>query len=271
MAEFSHVVLTVFNVRLHFGGNTAPSREWLINRFELFERFCLPSMRGQSSKNFKWLVLFDSETTESYRERVASYAQWENFVPCFVDQVMTVDSFSQMKRDLIMEHVGGAHHLITTTLDNDDALGSQYVEIVQQHFSGQQFEFVNFANGYVLDHMNNKLYRKRDESSPFISLIEKVENFRTVWCAAHSELSTFGKIHQVETTPMWLQVVHGRNAINKVGNHRRIPIKSLDDNFALEFSYPDSENPTAMFLENMANRMKYVESKLLKRLRSQSA
>ena len=272
MQGFSHIVLTVFNVRLHFGGNTAPSREWLVNRFDLFENFCLPSMRSQGNQNFTWLVLFDAETSAPFRDKISSYAQWENFVPCFVDQVMTVDSFSSMKRDLIMKHVAGdADHLITTTLDNDDAVGARFVETLQNHFAGQQFEFVNFARGFVLDHRTGKLYEKRDESNPFISLIERAENFKTVWCAAHPELASLGKLRQIETDPMWLQVVHGRNAINSVGNRRRIPIRLLGKDFRIAYSYDaDAENTTAMFFENISKKLKYFESKLLKGVRSQS-
>jgi len=259
MGEFGHVILTVFNVRLQFGGNTAPDEEWLKHRFDLFDSFCYPSVRGQKNLNFKWLVFFDVSTPEHFRKKIASYAQWENFVPYYVDHPMSVDLFAGMKKDVISQAIPRTNHLISTLLDNDDALSMNYVESIQNLFCGQKFEFINFTNGYVLNKENNRLYSKKDDSNPFISLIETMEDFKTVWCGSHHELSSQGNMRQVETHPMWLQVVHGRNVLNNVGIRRRVPIKLLDGTFSLGYTYdPDSENEVTVFLENVRNKFRYL-------------
>ena len=256
MIEFNHVILTVFNVRLHFGGGIAPDLDWLAHRFDLFDKFCYPSVRAQSNPNFKWLVFFDSETPSVYREKIAEYAKWGQFLPQFVDRAMSVEAFAEMKRDLITRNSLEAKFLISTSLDNDDAIGREYIASVQKQFAGQDFEFINFTRGYALNKQNNKLYRKNDPSNPFISLIERIENFKTVWLASHTELAKMGKLRQVETKPIWLQVIHGRNVLNTIGRRRRVPFRLLKGDFALDYTCDlQAENAGSIFLENVATKL----------------
>lgn len=57
-------------------GQTRPAHRtdrWLEHRFEVFERYCLPSVAAQTSGNFTWLCLFDAATPEPYRSRIEGY------------------------------------------------------------------------------------------------------------------------------------------------------------------------------------------------------
>ena len=65
MENFSHFLITRFNLN-----RTA---RWLEHRFEVFERYCLPSVAAQTATDFRWLCLFDAATPEPYRRRIASY------------------------------------------------------------------------------------------------------------------------------------------------------------------------------------------------------
>jgi hypothetical protein len=254
-APFQHVVLTVFNVRLHFGGNAPPGEDWLRHRFRLFEELCLPSMRAQRNQQFTWLVLFDAGTPAVYRERIAGYAAWRNFVPCFTDQVMSVETFAAMKKDLVARHIPPADYLITSTLDNDDALHEAYLDTVQRQFEAQPYEFIYITHGFALDYTRRKLYRKDDPTSPFVSLIERMEGWTTVWLASHRELARYGPVRQVETEPLWLQVIHGRNVINSIDLFRRVPLTSLGSGFPRPPGAADSvESPASILLDNMKVR-----------------
>ncbi len=256
MGEFNHVILTVFNVRVHYGGGVAPDLDWLAHRFDLFDKFCYPSVRAQTNLNFKWLVFFDSGTPAAYRDKIAGYAAWENFVPQFVDHTMSVEAFAEMKRELITRNALEAQYLISTTLDNDDAIGKEYIASVQRQFARQDFEFINFTRGYALNKKNNKLYRKNDPANPFISLIERIENFKTVWFAAHTEAPKMGQMRQVETKPIWLQVIHGRNVLNTIGRRRRVPFRLLEEDFALNYSCGvGPESAGTIFFDNVATKL----------------
>lgn len=40
--------------------------DWLVNRVELFERYCLPSVRSQDNRHSGWLIYFAPEGPTGY-------------------------------------------------------------------------------------------------------------------------------------------------------------------------------------------------------------
>lgn len=233
MQKFEHVILTRFNVSVDY----SPSRlgldlDWLTHRFELFERFCYPSVFHQSNPNFRWLVFFDSETPACFQEQIKAYADWKNFIPIYVDGMLT----GRRVRQILLETLNPAtQYLITTRLDNDDAISKDFVEQVQAEFNEQEFTFISFVNGYVLS--DRKLYWFKYKANPFVSLVEKrteptPEGFKTVFSVAHDQLHSNQQVRQVITQPAWLQVIHGRNVSNRVRGIRH-PITLLRQNFCI--------------------------------------
>ena len=266
MVTFKHFVLTVFNVRLSHGGAMAPDRAWLEHRFRLFEEFCFPSVQAQTSADFTWFVFFDTSTPDEFKRRIERFSVLRQFVPCYVSEVMGIESFSSMKASLIAPYLPfGATHVITSNLDNDDALHSHFVENVQKEFSGQEFEFLNFTNGFLYDQEQERLYVRKHHSNPFVSLIEKTEQARTVWCAPHPEMARLGRVRQLATEPMWLQVIHGRNVSNSIADARRVPLRRRMDGFAMLDSLPRREESfTAITLENASRTFSGLFSRFVK-------
>jgi hypothetical protein len=262
--EFRQLVLTVFNVRLHFGSNQAPSEEWLRHRFQLFEQLCYPAMRAQSNQNFRWVALLDEGTPAEFRARIDRCREWENFIPHYTDQVMSVESFAAMRKALISRYVGPSEYLITTTLDNDDCLHRDYVATIQEQFSKQQYEFVNFADGFALDYQRERLYLKHDLTGPFVSLIEKSgDAATTVWLASHRELHRYGAVRQIAGRPMWIQVIHGRNAVNSLDLFRRVPVTDLGEGFSTTWTRRKPvESGIAIVAENAVNAILRVPRSL---------
>jgi hypothetical protein len=123
--------------------------------------------------------------------------------------------------------------LITTRLDNDDAIIRNFIELIQLQFKGQSCEFINFTQGYCLH--NRKLYKMEDSSNPFISLIECLDGSppKSVLCVAHNKLTTIGNIHQVTNEPAWLQVIHRGNVSNIVRGTRQ-PLALLGSQFVID-------------------------------------
>jgi hypothetical protein len=208
MHRFRHIILTRFNVRIE--GGEPPSPEWLEHRLDFFERFCLPSVRAQTNTNFDWIVYCHPEMPESIRQRISACRAWCHFRPVFFRS-----SFGQsMVQASISELVPGFTHLITTRLDNDDAVSKTFVETIQNRFNGQEFEFLNFTTGYIW--RQGKLYAGRHTSNAFISLVERTANYSTVYCGNHMELHRVGPITQISEPAGWIQVVHDRNLLNCV-------------------------------------------------------
>ena len=72
MKKVQHFILTRFNLRLvevsadldsDKFGNKIDRDQWLLHRFELFERYCLPSMAAQANQDFRWFLFFDEATS----------------------------------------------------------------------------------------------------------------------------------------------------------------------------------------------------------------
>ena len=76
LKSFEHLIITRFNLNLYARDkHDAPTRteRWLEHRFEIFERYCLPSVAAQTNPNFRWLCLFDAATPAAYRRRIGGY------------------------------------------------------------------------------------------------------------------------------------------------------------------------------------------------------
>jgi hypothetical protein len=246
MARFAHFLLTRFNLREP--GFTLDDA-WYEQRFRLFESFCLPSVQAQSSQSFHWLLLADQRTPERYRSSLESYQAYANV------QLHWLDGFDRSRiARIVREQLDDpVSHLISSTLDNDDALALDFVAQVQGQFAAQTFELVNFTQGLRYDLRSEKLYTCELETNPFISLIEKVEpgqQVRTIaGCLPHSQIKgRFRQIRDVETAPLWLQVIHGRNAApTGTWGRPRVSISLLDSLFKLAYDVPQEKDSALVF------------------------
>jgi len=218
--KFKHFVLTKFNLRIHHTkGKANLGGEWLDHRFEIFDRFCYPSVVNQACTNFEWLVLFDERTEDKYKVTIAKYS---GFTPVFVKGIQGI-------KDIIKGRLKEpVDYLITSRLDNDDALSRTYVEYIQQQFAEQEFEFVNLDNG--CQYHSGQSHAYTHNRNPFVSLIEKYDGFKTVWCCTHGEIYQMGSVRQVATQrPQWMVVIHERNALNRVATREQMKVDLLGE------------------------------------------
>jgi hypothetical protein len=200
------------------------SEAWLNHRFELFDRFCLPSVRGQTNQQFKWLVFYDSQTPERFAQRLYRYAEWSNLRPVPLD----VCNLENIRRAIASCGNPLPEYLLTTRLDNDDAIHESFVDVVQKQFTRQAGEAINITHGYQL--YGKKAYYRRHWGNPFISLIERSANPATVFARNHDELGTIAHIKQIKDFRGWAQIIHQNNAFNQV-HGIRCPLIELSDGF----------------------------------------
>lgn len=266
MTSFNHFVLTRFNVRDPRNTGNPGIRltpEWLNYRFSLFDRFCYPSVLGQINQDFKWFVYFDAETPAEFKQKIDKYANWKNFIPIYLDEPITV----KIDRAKILEHLDQeAQYVITTRLDNDDAISKHFVEQIHSSFKQQEFEFINFLYGYVWH--KQRTYSFEYDSNPFVSLIEKItertpNGFKTIMSTAHSELGATAK--QIKTEPLWLQVIHEKNISNRVRGIRQ-PNQKLGNNFLVAPEcLPIEENLLDFWTDRTLSAIRYpIDIALLK-------
>lgn len=228
-ASLTHVILTRFNL-------ATPGREsalrnqpdWLARRFTLFEEICLPSMAAQSSKNFHWIIYFDEHTPDSFRERIDTLRQTVPFTPYFTD-LFQADGWVRSLEEVIPAR---SARLLSTRLDNDDALARDYVERVQseaERHAGSLPVSLNFQNGFI--RTDDSLYAIQHSRNAFFSRLCRWEPGMVVANGIqHMDLERHGPVVQIDGPGAWLQVVHGQNVSNKVRGWR-IPLSKCHDRF----------------------------------------
>lgn len=215
-SPFDHLVMTRFNVRV---GQAPADEGWLRHRLQYFENVCCTSLASQTNKDFRWIVLFDSEREPWFEAEVERLSRDGLFEPVWVE-----GPFEPAAAARLFAERSSADWLITTRVDNDDALARDFIDMVQSQFERQKVEFVNFQSGLQLTD-TGELFHRLDPSNAFISLIEKRDGEapRGVYVDWHDRVEKHGPMRQVRSHPMWLQMVHGRNIGNQARGVRADP------------------------------------------------
>ena len=200
--NFAHYIITRFNIGFRHWkrdkvGKEVRTENWLKQRLTLFNRFCYPSVDGQKNKNFKWILLLDEDG------------------PPLLDLPgirLYVSGVSW--RETLKKYIRGdsdTSHIITTRLDNDDAIHEDTIKDIQECFSGQESEFLNLYNGFLLH--EKKVYRTNHRSNQFLSLIETAKNLKTVYVDSHGNARKHGDVRQLTKLRYWIRVIHGSNMV----------------------------------------------------------
>ena len=227
MENYSHFIITRFNLNLYAQDkHDLPTRtdRWLEHRFEVFERYCLPSVAAQTSGNFTWLCLFDAATPESCRRRIEGY---KTRCPQFEAVYYTAAQAANLTENLrttIAPPPPPPKLLITTNLDNDDAFSSDVVELLQRELRpapGKRIYSLLYGYQYFTD--RRFALKMRYTNNHFLTLAEPFDaHTETIISYRHTKA-----IRQLPTTYLstargkWLEIVHEDN----VSNDFRINIK----------------------------------------------
>lgn len=212
-----HFVLTNFNVALpgvgaDRRGATVRDAAWLDERCDLFERFCLPSMRRQRCREFEWLVRWEAPADPVRAARIASYAGEAG--------LRLVEASLSFRHAVAAALAPGDEAVLTTRLDNDDALHRDALARLRAAALAGPPELVFFdlPSGYQFDTAGGELRRLRLPSNHFLSLLEPCDGsaIRTVRRIEHRRAGDVAPLRPVTDEPMWLEVVHDRNLANRL-------------------------------------------------------
>ncbi len=232
---FQHFLITRFNLRksdwtTNKKNVAVLTEEWHKNRFQLFTDYCFPSVSAQTNKDFEWLVFFDTTTPEVYQQQIKILEnQFSNFRPIFCNGM---EQFLPSLRNYVSKVT--SEYIITSRLDNDDCLSKIYIEAVQNQFNRQVFMAVDFIDGYTLQiSPDYKLGKKLHLFNPFISLIEKNENPKTVWNISHRFWKKEKRIIQIKNQAIWASVIHDENKVNEFTGFGSVDLHAFLDNFTM--------------------------------------
>ncbi|MGY0580694.1 MAG: glycosyltransferase [Paraglaciecola chathamensis] len=228
---FQHFLITRFNLRKKDWQTSKHNKQvltdtWMENRLALFEDYCFSSLQAQTEQNFTWLVFFDTTTPDRFRSVIARLEQtFSQFTPIYIDGM---DEFLPQSRRQINQRLTQPY-VITSRLDNDDSLHQDYIKEVQSHFAEQQFMAIDFVDGFTLQVEPQVRFAKRSHvHNPFLSLIEKADEIKTVWfLERHGQWSEIKALVPVRAKPMWMSVIHMENKVNTFLGFDNIPWNTI--------------------------------------------
>jgi hypothetical protein len=241
MTSVDHALLTRFNLPTPGVESLIRAREgWLIDRVSLFERYTIPSVAAQTSTSFRWLVYFDPQSPGWLMRRIEEWAQQPCFVPVFRSTVSTEDLLCDIEA-----HTGRQHPvLLTSNVDNDDALAVDFIERVQGAQVRADRSAVYLVEGLIRS--DTRLYRRADRRNAFCSTHENRDVAQTCWSEWHTMLGNVMPVVELTGAPGWLQVVHGANVSNRVRGRLVAPARYRSAFPDLLSDLPSPSRPTVL-------------------------
>ncbi len=244
-SELQHFILTRFNLLLWDkakDGRRVRTKKWLEHRFMLFEKYCLPAVKSQTCQDFDWIVLFDSLTPEPFRSRIAEYQkECPQLIPVFVEPE-NGRYFAEIFRTEMVKRLC-AKRVVSTYLDNDDALNVRFVEDLQQRVCAlNDGVFVFYDEGYQYYTEDKYMMRIVYSKNHFVSVVEtgNPATMKGIFgYGSHYYINRIegAKMEHIKGLRMWCEVVHEKNVMNdaKFLNSRMVRDKDLLRNeFAID-------------------------------------
>lgn len=214
--KFRHVLVSRLNVfyQKKMSEKGFDPENWLLERVEIFKKFCLPSILNQSNKKFQWFFYIDAHTPDQVKEDLE-----KTFVPYPFIKLLAhhFDSFNITKelRSDIDKYLGkDFDFLISSRVDTDDMLHKDFISNIQESFNEQEFKILNFSRGLVYHIPSGVSSFSNRKGNPFISLVEKRNNgqFVTVFSKSHTDyVSDYAYTEIYLEKPLWCMTVHGLN------------------------------------------------------------
>ena len=187
-------------------------------------------MRSQSNQHFNWIIYFDPQSPQWLKDRVQKYGATGLFTPIYRASV----SHEELLGDIHSVARGEHHSLVTTNLDNDDALATDFVDRIQALAPQPRRTAVFLATGLIKS--GSGVYLRVDRDNAFCTVVEPWDSPVTCWADWHVLLRRSMPVIEQSGPPAWLQVVHGENVSNRVrgrrvapGQWRRLFPGALDD------------------------------------------
>ncbi|WP_439490595.1 glycosyltransferase [Algoriphagus sp.] len=213
---FKHLLLTRFNVfyQTKIQRRGYDPEVWLVERLDIFLKYCFPSILNQSEKNFIWFFYIDAATPSSVRERLLQAFKPHPFIVLMSQHYEDFTLSSSLKEDIELHLGKNFEYLISSRVDSDDMLHKDYFLKLKEYFNYQERQAINFTKGMVYETDSGVISEMNHQYNAFISLIErrKGDGFSTVYHKKHTDYKYDKIVRNVRiSTPMWCVVIHGLN------------------------------------------------------------
>ena len=213
--EVQHFIIIRFSIRRKQAFQNNPkdklfSPERLSKRFALFERICLPSLVSLiSSPSLSIFVVTDSGLPIAWRERLEDGVKVCPAVTVLTDvnhcRIASLRPFIQMETQIVL----------TTRLDDDDALHPDFHRIMMQKYANSQYlgHIVTFSRGFFINFDTGKLIPKKYPfNSCGLTMISDRHETRTIYGGNHSKWKRKRPCLEDKQPEMFVMSVHDYNS-----------------------------------------------------------
>lgn len=257
---FEHYIITRFNLpvfQAKVDGHDALSacdEQYLDYRFQLFEKYCMPSIVGQTCQNFKWLILMDARTPERFKKRLEElHQQYDNLHAFYLnledykrphpaEYIRRYDEYAPVAglpnsaeliewskpeiQFLIQPRFindcirslsrGHADWIVTTRIDNDDAFHKDMIATLQKRIAiHPKFVVLDYPLAYKYVLNPGYVFRYEYPNNHFLTLVEpNSAALQTAIYWNHTEVEKMVKVEHTYCKPLQLELIHGNNVIN---------------------------------------------------------
>lgn len=234
---FKHFLITRFNLRnpewdVTKNNEKLLTDEWMEERMWFFENFCFPSVVSQSCQEFEWLLYFDSTTSDIFKHRIATLIAKYPFISVFFIDGMP--AFASEVKNYINANTAQFPYIITSRIDNDDAIHREFIAVIQKQFKQQDFLVLDVIKGYSLQIKPTVMLGKKEHIfNPFLSLIEVNKDPKTIWHFDHNHWKKETRVKQITYKRLWIAVIHEKNKINNFNGYDNVKWEILSKDFIL--------------------------------------
>ncbi|NQZ68016.1 MAG: hypothetical protein HRT89_08095, partial [Lentisphaeria bacterium] len=146
--KIEHLLITRFSYRNYTNGNGRSPQydsdpldpEKLEFRFLIFEMICLPNILAQVNKDFTWVFIIDEHLAQEYRDKL--FELTKSLKNVYLYEFKNEDQFSL---DCFKDYFSAdADYVITTNIDDDDALPVYYIQDMHDHVM-ESYKLKNLA------------------------------------------------------------------------------------------------------------------------------
>lgn len=189
-------------------------------RDELFFTKCLPSLIGQTNKNFKVLLVID----ESYP--VWPYLRLKSKIPKeFISIAICPNNGGVIPSGWLRKYIGIDEQIIMTRIDNDDTIACDYIDEIQRVAKPETV--ISAKNGYW--ERDGKYYMSSYPNNMFLSLCSAQGS---VYDYQHTKLSQNYPVVNTDNKPYWIHSIHDTAITFKINKDKKYSGESkLDSRF----------------------------------------
>lgn len=214
---------TRFNLKLWRNdkkGCATQTKEWLSQRLDLFETYCLPSVMAQTYKDFIWIVLFSDETDDDTIREIRKYQQrCPQLLPLFLTDEETVEHTKCVAQAINILCDKTSDSLIEIRLDNDDMIHKDFIKEIVANGQKKINHILSFRYGTQYFVKQNMVMGISYPHNHFLALSRINENHKeSLIKIDHSKPSEYPYpicfIDSSSSKYMWCEVVHGHNVGN---------------------------------------------------------